>query len=158
MSSNQHDKLGLTPEQIEALENPEKRKQGDTRELTPEQRRAVEKRKQVTAPTVSSFQHPDQTWKKIQGREGPSPFDKLLEHKGAMLEEDVCCKCRHFVDKKQGQEELKRDQFWERVFNNHGDGTDFKLKHIGDPRAYSICRLKGCATHELGMDCKEFEQ
>ena len=92
---------------------------------------------------------PNESLKKLQGasQSTSSKWDQahLQDH---VQEGRFCGRCRHFVDKAKGHEELRRDQFWERCFKYHGDGTDWKLRHIGNPEDYSICNKRGCATHQ----------
>lgn len=95
--------------------------------------------------------------KQIQANQTPKDWSEAKKTE-AFRRGEICSRCRHFVDKKVGQEELKRDQFWERAFKYHGDGTDLSPRHLGDPSEYSVCRKKDCAVHELAPWCEFGEQ
>lgn len=102
------------------------------------------------------LQDPQESLKKIQDNQVPYQWSEAdtLRH---VREGRTCSRCRHFVPKEKGQEELRKDQFWERAFKYHGDGTDLSPRHLGDPKEYSICDKRGCACHELSS-CEFWEK
>jgi hypothetical protein len=102
-----------------------------------------------------SLPNPQDSLQRIQQNQTPNPWSEAdtLEH---VKQGKTCNKCRHWLPKEKGQEELKRDQFWERAFRYHGDGTDLSPRHLGDPKQYSICNKRGCACHELSS-CEHWD-
>lgn len=103
-----------------------------------------------------TLRDPHESLKKVQANETPYAWSEAdtLRH---VEQGRTCSKCRHFVPKEKGQEELRRDQFWERAFKYHGDGTDLSPRHLGDPKEYSICNKRGCACHELSS-CEHWDK
>lgn len=100
---------------------------------------------------------PEDSRKTVEQNKTPFNWSEArkLEHAQAGR---VCSQCRHWVEKKKGHEELKRDQFWERAFLYHGDGTDLSPRHLGDPSEYSVCNKRSVAVHELAPWCEDGEK
>ena len=100
------------------------------------------------------LEDPSKRSKQIQQNQTPKDWREAVKNEEHVKAGRVCSRCRHFVDKKKGHEELKRDQFWERAFLYHGDGTDLGPRHLGDPKEYSVCSKKDAAVHELAPWCE----
>jgi hypothetical protein len=102
-----------------------------------------------------SLPDPKESRKKFENDPRPKDWADAVKNEKHVKRGEVCSQCRHWVDKKKGHEELQRDQFWERAFLYHGDGTDLGPRHLGDPREYSVCNKRGVAVHELAPWCED---
>jgi len=67
----------------------------------------------------------------------------------------ICLNCRGYEDPVKAQELIRKEQFWERAFGQHGDGSDLKPYMFGDLSNYSVCSRLGIVTSAFST-CPEF--